>query len=62
MVNIEKWKNYIGVIPGPFNENWSFFYNHNDLYPKCGTQHACPYGFNTYGSNQHVLFGEERKK
>ena len=56
MVNFEEWKIYIGVIPGPFNENW-FFYNHNNFYPKCGT-----YGYNTYGSNQHVQFGEVRKK
>ena len=25
MVNIEKWRIYIGVIPGPFNENIKFF-------------------------------------
>ena len=25
MVNIEKWRIYIGVIPGPFNEYWSSF-------------------------------------
>ena len=54
MVNIEKWRIDIGVIPGPFNENWSSFYNHNNLYPKYDTQQACPYGYNTYGSNQHV--------
>ena len=54
MVKIEKWKIYIGVIPGPFKENWSFFYNHNNFYPKRGIQRACPYGYNTYGSNQHV--------
>ena len=41
MVNIEKWKNYIGVIPGPFNENEVLF-NPNNFYPKYGTQHACP--------------------
>ena len=28
--------------------------NHNNFYPKYGTQHACPYGYNTYDSNQHV--------
>ena len=28
-------------------------FNHNNFYPKYGTQHACPYGYNTYGSNQH---------
>ena len=33
-------------------------FNHNNFDPKYGTQHACPYGYNTffftYGSNQHV--------
>ena len=28
-----------------------FLFDHNNFYPKYGTQHACPY--NTYGSNQH---------
>ena len=23
-----------------------FFYSHNNFYPKCGTQHAYPYGYN----------------
>ena len=38
------------------------FFNYNYFYPKYGTQQACPYGYNTYVSNQHVLFGKERKK
>ena len=29
-------------------------FNQNYFYPKYGTQHACPYGYTTYGSNQHV--------
>ena len=31
-----------------------FLFNHNNLYPKYGTQHGGSYGYNTYGSNQHV--------
>ena len=62
MLNIEKWRIYIGVIPGHFNENWSSFYNHNNLYPIYGTQHASLYGYNTYGSNQHVLLAKKEKK
>ena len=23
-------------------------FNHSNFYPKYGTQHACPYGYNTY--------------
>ena len=29
-------------------------FNHNNFYPKYGTQHACPCGDNIYGNNQHV--------
>ena len=29
-------------------------FNHNNFYLKNGTQHACPYGYNTYDSNQYV--------
>ena len=29
-------------------------FNPNNFYPKYGTQHACPYGYNTYGINQHA--------
>ena len=47
MVNIEIWKIYIGVIPDPFNET-EVLSNHNNFYPKYGTQHACPHGYNTY--------------
>ena len=39
-----------------------FLFNHNNFYPKYGTQLAFTYGNNTYESNQHVLFGEGRKK
>ena len=49
----------IGVIPGPLNEHEVLF-NHNNFYPKYWTQHVCPYGYNTYGSNQHIKFGEDR--
>ena len=28
-------------------------FNQINVYPKYGTQHAHPYGYNAYGSNRH---------
>ena len=36
-------------------------FNPNNIYPKYGTQHAFPYRYNTYESNQHVKFCVGRK-
>ena len=37
-----------------------FLFYYNIFYPKYSTQHACPHGYNTYGSNQHSLAKKEK--